>query len=262
MREVTTCRMIAKTCKQVMRVALSRKQGVRRMNSKDLGLLSVALMAAPIAASAQTETLVYQGNLFSSAGNTVFGTPPPGFNTPFFVSTQDSIIAEITLSSPLGQNLNNAVVVPPNVTIAVVGPDITPIEIANFTNDTNPASFPGYPSFTFSTINGAITGWSFSGALIDIGQGGYHVSVSSTSLGDSYNANTDGLAPRNGGSSGTPGTLSGASNSTPGTWSVAPEIDPASTGSGLTLLLGSLVVMRGRRAAHLRRSETPQPNRR
>jgi hypothetical protein len=228
------------------------------MNSKDLGLLSVALMAAPIAASAQTETLVYQGNVFSSAGNTVFGTPPPEFITPFFVSTQDSIIAEITLSSPLGQNLNNAVIVPPNVTIAVVGPDITPIEIANFTNVTNPASFPGYPSFTFSTINGAITGWSFSGALIDIGQGGFHVSVSSTSLGDSYNANTNGLAPPNG----IPGTRSGASNSTPGTWGVAPEIDPTSAGSGLTLLLGSLVVMRGRRAAHLRRSETPQPNRR
>jgi hypothetical protein len=44
-----------------------------------------------------------------------------------------------------------------------------------------------------------------------------------------------------------------ASSSTAGTWTVsnayAPEIDPASAGSGLTLLAGSLAMMRGRKRA-------------
>jgi hypothetical protein len=36
-------------------------------------------------------------------------------------------------------------------------------------------------------------------------------------------------------------------NSSSGSWTAAPEIDPASAASGLTLRLGGLAVLRGRR---------------
>jgi hypothetical protein len=61
-------------------------------------------------------------------------------------------------------------------------------------------------------------------------------------------ANNEGGCDTNTGATINPCTLH-VGNPTAGVWSVtqAPEIDPASAGGGLALLLGGLAVMRGRR---------------
>jgi hypothetical protein len=112
--------------------------------------------------------------------------------------------------------------------------------------DGTPLGDGPYPSIALTTANGVVTG-----AIVDWDKpaiGGSYIFDISFSIGphgDTYNNFAAG------GPSGECLPYCGVmeSNSTPGVWEVvrAPEIDPASAASGLTLLLGSIAVLRGRR---------------
>jgi len=209
------------------------------MNNKILGLLAVGLMAGPISANAQSTTYTYQGDAFTAGSVNL--TPPAGstsINLPrnFGVGTLNGFII---LSAPLGDNLNNVSVMPAFVDISTGSP-----------------LFRG--DFTFSTnANGAIDGWSISLAGTVGGPGGYGLTATSVDIGgvggDSATLSTTctaffppSLRPPQTFSCGATG-----SNTTPGVWTSpaaqAPEMDPASAASGLTLLLGGVAVLRGRR---------------
>jgi hypothetical protein len=106
------------------------------------------------------------------------------------------------------------------------------------------AGYGSLPTLSFCTVDGSITAFdmTFSGFNDYIDE---HLTL--TSSGDSYSgtycaAHCIGYAAQEQGS-----------NQVGGTWTqvAAPEIDPASAASGLTLLLGSLLVLRGRRPLKL-----------
>jgi len=211
------------------------------MNSKILGLLMVGLMAAPISANAQPTTYTYQGSAFTGSLDI---TPPAGTNS--YIVPLDlpvgTLSGFIILSAPLGDNLNNV--------------SVTPAFI-----DLNTRSPPYYGSplfngvFAFSTnSSGAIDGWSMLLNGSFLGPGGYQLTATSVDMGgvggDSATMSTTCTAFDNFGSQSSFGCGSSGSNTKPGVWTStakAPEIDPASAASGLTLLLGGVAVLRGRR---------------
>jgi hypothetical protein len=205
------------------------------MNNRVLGLLAVGLMAGPTSVNAQATTYTYQGApLFGS----VDISPPAGADSftmpPFAVGTLNGFII---LSAPLGDNLNNVSVTPVFVDISTGGP-----------------LFRG--DFTFSTnANGAIDGWSISLDGSVPGPGGYELMATSVDRGgvgkDSATLSAFCTAFFTSGSPQSFGCGSSGINTAPGVWTSpatqAPEIDPASAASGLTLLLGAVAVLRGRR---------------
>jgi hypothetical protein len=206
------------------------------MNYKILGSAAVALLTGPISANARATTYSYQGAPIF-AGFDV--SPPAGASSftgpPFAVGTLNGFI---TLSAPLADNLNNVSVSPVFVDISTGGGSL-------FRGD-----------FTFSTnATGAIDGWSI---LLDgsvPGPGGYELSATSVDRGgvggDSATLSAACTAFFNSGPPQSFGCASSGRNTTPGVWTSpatqAPEIDPASAASGLTLLLGGVAVLRGRR---------------
>ena len=216
------------------------------MNSKILGMLAVGSMVGPISANAQAATYTYQGaplfggvDISPPAGASSFTLPPN-----IAVGTLSGFII---LSAPLGDNLNNVSVTPAFVDISTGSP-----------------LFRG--DFTFSTnASGAIDGWSISLDGSVPGPGGYGLTATSVDIGgvggDSATMSTTctaffsppfGPPPQNF-SCGASG-----SNMTPGVWTSpaaqVPEIDPASATSGLTLLLGGMAVLCGRRKLETQRS--------
>jgi hypothetical protein len=112
--------------------------------------------------------------------------------------------------------------------------------------DGTPLGDGPYPSIGLTTANGVVTG-----AVVDWDKpaiGGsyiFDISFSIGPQGDTYNNFAAG------GPAGECIPICGVmeSNSTPGVWEVvrAPEIDPAPAAGGLTLLLGGIAVLRGRR---------------
>ena len=202
------------------------------MNRKILVLLAVALLAGPMAAKAQTETLVYiGGDMTGTLETTQYFGDSPGAPPPYsFTSSINGIIAgSLTLSAPLP--LSGTVTVDPtSVNIQGVFSPI-PLDVEPF--DT---------SFTFTTAKGAIVGWNVQYNFCPCyGQQSFTLSSSS---GDSYTIATSFTPDANGYDTIYTGGASGPS----GTWSIAaPEIDPTCTASGLTLLAGGLIVLRGRR---------------
>ena len=208
------------------------------MNSKILGLLAVGMMAGPISGNAQPTTYTYQGAAFTAFTQDI--TPPAGFTSVSVPSNfgVGPLNGFITLSAPLGDNLNNVTVTPTFVDISSY---ISPL-------------FKGI--FAFSTDgHGAIDGWSISLDGSIGGPGGYTLTAASSDIGgvggDSAAMSTTCTAffspspkPPHGFGCGASG-----SNMKAGVWSSAtkaPEIDPASAASGLTLLLGGIAVLRGR----------------
>ena len=205
------------------------------MNYKILGSAAVALLAGPISAHAQATTYTYQGAPIFAG---VDVSPPAGASSftmpPFAVGTLNGFII---LSAPLGDNLNNVSVTPAFVDISAGGP-----------------LFRG--NFIFSTnANGAIDGWSISLDGSVPGPGGYGLSATSVDRGgvggDSATLSANCTAFFNSGSPQSFGCGSSGSTKTPGVWTSpvtkAPEIDTASAVSGLTLLLGGVAVLCGRR---------------
>lgn len=201
------------------------------MNYKILGLLVVLLFLATPAANAQVTTLDYQGAVFttvSTSGNTIFPDLP---TLPF-------VVGDVVFSAPLASNLNDATLVP--IAFSFNAPLL----------NSDIGICCGSASFAFTTNNvGAITGWNVDLSLTIASTN----SPSNNTLvlgasGDAYGG--FGSSPSVCGLQGGCFQMLGESNTTPGVWTVehqAPEIDPASAASGLTLLFGGLTVLRGRR---------------
>jgi hypothetical protein len=206
-------------------------------------LLGVVLMTAPIAAFAQTETLDYFGSPFTSVSISGNST----------VAAQDGIptsnTGEIVLSAPLGDNLNNVAVNPESYTF-----DSSNRFGSFYLSSQSPfRNTPGnYASFSFSTnAAGVVTGWNIDvvGGIFVGTNSPSHASVTITNGGDTFSAgfSSPSCSAPNGGSC----YQIRESTSSPGSFSSsgarAPEIDPRSAMSALTLLLGALAVLRGRR---------------
>jgi hypothetical protein len=202
------------------------------MNVKVLCLVACGL--TPVIAGAQTETLDYTGASFTPVSiNGNSGIP--------------NITGDIQLSAPLGANLTNASVTPtswsfndPNLTSAVA------------------SSGPGTTtdSFTFTTVNGVITGWDIDVSYLNTTakSSTWSSIILSSVAGDTY---TTGYSTPT--CKGNPDPcFSLTQTTTPGSWTAAvaaPEIDPSSAAAGLALLLGGLAVLRGRKDANLAQGE-------
>jgi hypothetical protein len=237
------------------------------MNIKTLGLLAVALVAGPMAANAQITTLEYQGNVMSGTSTYL----PSGFVTSILFPPLPTLpftgtfTASVTLSGSIsandlmlvsyGFNLNGT-----NGTSSAIGVDagmapIIPYLAPDFCSDTGSC-------IDLTTSKGAITG-----ATIDFLSDEYHAPKSEATIGPTGDSFSYLLATSNGtcddmfypiatspgyyypGPGFNPCTVN-VSNTKAGDWTVSttqvPEIDPASATSGLTLLLGGLLVLRGR----------------
>ena len=90
------------------------------MKSKILGLLAVGSMVGPITANAQSTTYTYQGatlngglDISPPAGSTSFSVPP--------ILPVGTLSGSVTLSAPLGDNLNNFSVTPTEITMLTGG---------------------------------------------------------------------------------------------------------------------------------------------
>jgi hypothetical protein len=212
------------------------------MNHKILGLLTVALLAGPMVANAQTETLDYTGSPFTSLSIT-------GNSSTGLANAIPENVGELVLSSPLGDNLNNVAVTPVSYSF-----DSSTRFGSHYLNSGNPQSPGNSASFLFSTdATGMLTGWNISVIGGDFGgtNSPTWATVTISNAGDSF---TTGLStPSCEAPPGVPISCFSVSesNSAPGSWDAtiarAPEIDPASAASGLTLLLGGVAVLRGRR---------------
>jgi hypothetical protein len=148
------------------------------------------------------------------------------------------ITGQIVLAAPLNPNEANQIVTPLSWGFS------TPV--LNSGLDT-PYGGPS-ASFDFSTVNGQIVGWTVIANSNSPAADGYIQSfIDLTNAGDTF-VGTDsqlGYCPQC--------YQVTATSSTAGIWvdgtaAAAPEIDPGSALGGLTLLLGGLAVMRGRRS--------------
>jgi hypothetical protein len=214
------------------------------MSRKHLGLPSLILMAlSPVVASAQPETLDYVGSAFTSV--TISGNLTNGLHSLILENT-----GEVVLSSPLGDNLHNAAVTPTSWSF-----DSTTQFGSIYLNSNNPFSGQNPPPmFMFSTdANGVLTGWNIDivGGIFGGTNSPSFASVTITNPGDTFSSgfSTPSCAAP-------PGVVTPCfnileSNSAAGHWSStvrsAPEIEPASAASGLTLFFGALAVMLSKR---------------
>lgn len=108
------------------------------------------------------------------------------------------------------------------------------------------------PTFQFTTVNGAITAWDVSLNLAELGTNTpTYLNFNLSNQGDSYVSQTIGA-----GCMPTPWQANPCPtltvSSAPGSWvdppaAGAPELDPSSSASALTLLMGAFLVLRGRR---------------
>jgi hypothetical protein len=245
------------------------------MNSKLLGLLGIAIVVAPLAVSAQTTSLDYQGNVMSgsssylptgftypSEGNAVLpSTPFTGTYTASITLTGSLAANDLFITSyTLSLNGNNGYGYTDESSSDSAGPS-SPI----FIESPGGTSFCGSLSgscIDLTSANGAITG-----ASIEIFSSGYHVSTTVFGIaasGDFYNSQANGTngscqyeIPSSPGAVYTGPTINPcaviAGNEAAGTWTVSqtPEIDASSAVSGMMLLIGGAAVLRGKRARKL-----------
>jgi hypothetical protein len=225
------------------------------MNSKILRLLALgSMVAGPMTANAQTETLDYIGSPFTSRN--IDGNLTNGLANAIAENA-----GELVLSSPLGDNLNNAAVTPLSWSF-----DSNTQFGSIYLNSHNPAAGdPGDSmSFKFSTdANGAITGWSIA-VIGGIFEGTNTPSFADITIGNAGDTFSTGFSsPSCAAPPPTPCYTVTESNAVSGSWNTtiaqAPEMDSTSAAGALTLLLGCIAVLRGRRArSDLRRSDKRQ----
>ena len=144
------------------------------MNSKTLGLLALVLLAKSMVANAQTETLDYTGNLFTSL--TANGNLSIAVGNAIPENT-----GELVLSSPLGDNLINVAVTPVSYSFD------TSARFGFYLNSNNP--FGNSASFLVSTdANGLLTGWNVdvTGGIFGGTNSPSFASVSISNAGDSF----------------------------------------------------------------------------
>lgn len=202
------------------------------MNLTTLSLLSAGLVAGPMAAHAQEQTWDYTGQVMATGQN---GEAP------------DALDAVFVFSQPLNPNLANQ------------SPTLASWSISGMGLGSGYDTYEGGPSLSdvFTTTNGSITGWQIS-ASDGITQGtnttySSQAYISSTT-GDSFSGYFN--TPSCNAPPGVPVPCYSVNESTSaaGVWvdespNAAPEIDPASAVGGLTLLLGVMAIVRGRRSA-------------
>ena len=215
------------------------------MNRTILRMLALGTMVAgPMAANAQTETLDYIGSPFTSRNI-------DGDLTNGLANTIAENAGQLVLSSPLGDNLNNAVVTPLSWSF-----DSNTQFGSIYLNSHNPAAGdPGDSmSFLFSTdAKGAITGWSIA-VIGGIFEGTNSPSFADITIGNAGDTFSTGFSsPECAVPPGVPAPCYTVteSNAAPGSWNTsiarAPEIDSTSAAGALTLLLGCIAVLRGRK---------------
>jgi hypothetical protein len=216
------------------------------MNSKIYRLLVLgSMVAGPMAANAQTETLDYIGSPFTS--RSIDGNLTNGL-----ANSIPENAGELVFGSPLGDNLHNVAVTPVSWSF-----DSNTQFGSIYLNSHNPAAAdPGDSmSFLFSTdAHGLITGWSIA-VVGGIFEGTNSPSFAQITIGNAGDTFSTGFSsPECAVPPGVPAPCYTVteSNAAAGSWSStvarAPEIDSTSAASGLTLLLGGIAVLRGRRA--------------
>lgn len=205
------------------------------MDTKIAGIM-LAIIVAPTMTLAATETLDYSGSIMSITGESSFGGSGPG---PFALN------GWVELSSPLGANVTNDAVIP------VAWSFNTPEGILSSSFAGNPTNVDGSVtgSFTFTTRNGTVVGWNVAAESL-------YLPGSPTEL--LSDITSDDMAGKGGDTYA--GTVENqycgsalcysatAADSTPGRWSAVPEISVESGAAGMSLLIGGLVILRGRRA--------------
>jgi hypothetical protein len=216
------------------------------MNIKILRLLALgSMVAGPMAANGQTETLDYIGSPFTS--RSIDGNLTNGL-----ANAIPENAGELVLGSPLGDNLNDAAVTPLSWSF-----DSNTQFGSVYLNSHNPAAGdPGDSmSFMFSTdAHGVITGWSIA-VIGGIFEGTNSPSFAQITIGNAGDTFSTGFSsPSCAVPPGVPAPCYTVteSNAASGSWNStiarAPEIDFTAAAGGLTLLLGSIAVLRGRRA--------------
>lgn len=216
------------------------------MNATKIGLVSAILIAAPAFAAAQDETLQYVGSPFTSFTAT-------GDIGNAFAQSPAQNSGEIVLGTPLGDNLNDVAVTP-------LSWNFDPTTNSNFYL----VDFP-YNSMTFTVSTngqGNLTAWNLSAGGNDFGSTNTpsYAAITLTNAGDSFAAGSSGY-----GCTPPPGGLTSCfdvseSNSVAGSWTAetkaVPELDTAFLYTALTLLLGSLAVLRGQRTRRPKTTES------
>jgi hypothetical protein len=255
------------------------------MNTRILGLLTACAFAAPMGARAQSTTLDYQGYVMGGTSTTSLypgSVPPlnlltqPVQSAP--ISTIATIDASFTYSGSLAQNnlviesyevnliANNAQSFEfQNILQGYGTPQDSLLPSTYLNGASSCAQGGGFAScLTLTTLGDTVTGATISlnnyqprttGFELTIGPNGDAYSLFVFG-GGSYGCLPPGVGDFTGNyvgpASASPCTVN-VSNPTAGVWSVgpsrvaAPEIDPTSAASGLTLLLGGLMVLRDRR---------------
>jgi hypothetical protein len=236
-------------------------------------MIVISLAARPMLASAQDTTIDYQGYVMGGTSTTyIYPGPIPPPNTPSSqilsppVSTIAAFNASVTYSGSVAQNdlvvdsyqINLTANNGQNFQLLDIGPGLYP------TGSQCPGIGGQQGCLSLTTSGDAVTGATIN--LNYLGAGG-HTTFFDVSIGPSgdafsetawaavaYGCSTggyDGIFTYVGPNSALPCTMN-VSNPTAGIWTTVPptpvpEIDPTSAASGLTLLLGSVLVLRGRR---------------
>jgi hypothetical protein len=227
-----------------------------------LKLAALGALACPLAAIASSETLTYTSSDLTSTYSTG--------NFLGEVGSGSYYTAVLTLSAPLAANLNNFDVSSTSTVTSLVFTTVDPsAPSADQTNVLNLSALQAEGSqFYFSTNSaGAITGWNFTAGITTPGLAStanvlFHscsnLSCSSGSYnGQGYGGAGDWYDYKPGSSTASDGCTYNASAGcgstgagTSGQWTTttsAPELNPMSAASGLSLLLGGILVLRGRR---------------
>ncbi len=216
--------------------------------------VGLVMMTISMSAFAQSETLNYFGSPFTSVSASSSGSLGA---TLAAENTIPENTGQIVLSAPLGDNLSNVAVAPSSYSF-----DSNTQFGGIYLSSQSPfRNAPGnYASFLFSTnASGMVTGWSISvvGGIFGGTNSPSSATVTISNSGDSFSTgfSSPSCAAPNGGacysvreSNTSPGSFSVSGSSGGGSGgAAAPEIDPRSAISALTLLLGVLAVLRGPR---------------
>ena len=220
------------------------------MNGITKYVMVLALITGPIAATADITTLDYQGSLMTgSEFDLASGSSP--FSGNFDVS--------IVLTGSLAAH--DLSLVSFDLTLANVGQSIVAPYIPVLGGNNGGMTFQyvagqqaNVGNLQLTTSNGELTG-----ATMSLPFGGYHANTSIVNIGTNGDSYYFVPFPYCGSTSFASLCDGSMSSAIAGLWSVtestaAPEIDPSSAVSGLTLLIGGLALVRGRRFVPMSRA--------
>jgi len=231
------------------------------MSRQILRLLVV--LGVPLAANAQVTTLDYQGSVMGGTSTVYTGgnspVSPPLFTTATFDAT-------VTYSGSLAQHD----LVVDSYEIDLIGNNGAKFEFQNlgggigsnnYTMNGNSSCVASFGNsvgcVSLTTSGGAVTGATINLQAMEAHYENFDLSIGTHGDAFSYavygggafgcSGDNDYQATFVGAHAANPCTIN-VSDRAAGAWTRAPELDPASAGGGLTLLLGSLLVLGARRA--------------